>query len=164
MLLHRYIHTYKMPLAGITCHQFYEVFPTFYCFEEGWSQRSSLSSEVSPSTILQQNHFSASTQTDVLCSSEHTVLFNTSKIYAITILHNVIPTLSCFQKPSLKLRNHCTLVCPSYETKNNKGSFSRNPELLFRNLNKNCLKKILELIYTLNLQNKVYTRQNTNCK
>lgn len=81
ILLHRYIHSYKMPLAGITCHHIlYEVFSTFLCFEEGWSQRSSLSLEVSPSTILQQNHLGANTQTDVLCSSEQADLFNTSKI------------------------------------------------------------------------------------
>lgn len=143
ILLHRYIHRYKMQSAGITCHQFYEVFPMFFCFGEGWNQCSSLSSEVSP--ILQQNHLSANTEWCALLF--RTVLFHTSKIYEITALHNVIPTLSCFQNPSWKLRNHCTLVCPSYETKNNKRSFSRNPDLLFRNLNKNWSKKILQLNY-----------------
>lgn len=85
-----------MPLAGITCHQFYEAFPTLFCFEEGWSQRRGLSLEVSPSTILQRNHLSANTQM-FPWPSEQAVLFNTSKIYEITALHNVIPTLSCFQ-------------------------------------------------------------------
>lgn len=80
-----------MPLAGITCHQFYEAFPTRFCFEE---MKPTQRSQFRSFTIHYLTKSSQCKQTDVLCSSEQAVLFKTSKIYKITALYNRIPALS----------------------------------------------------------------------